>query len=64
MAAVATPLEDVYSVADAVVLGNLLITLLKNQDRVGLKELPGAESEGRLLTVTLPPVSWSALVLG
>ncbi|OJX75706.1 alpha-L-arabinofuranosidase C-terminal domain-containing protein [Leifsonia sp. 71-9] len=27
-------LEDVYSVADAVVLGNLLITLLKNGDRV------------------------------
>ncbi len=27
-------LEDVYSVVDAVVLGNLLITLLKNHDRV------------------------------
>ncbi|HEY0259362.1 MAG TPA: alpha-N-arabinofuranosidase [Lacisediminihabitans sp.] len=27
-------LEDVYTVADAVVLGNLLITLLKNSDRV------------------------------
>jgi len=27
-------LEDVYSVADAVVLGNLLITLLKNHERV------------------------------
>jgi alpha-N-arabinofuranosidase len=27
-------LEDVYSVADAVVLGNLLITLLSNSDRV------------------------------
>ncbi|QEE60701.1 alpha-N-arabinofuranosidase [Salinibacterium sp. dk2585] len=27
-------LEDVYSVADAVVLGNLLITLLKHHDRV------------------------------
>jgi alpha-N-arabinofuranosidase len=27
-------LEDVYSVADAVVLGSLLITLLKNHDRV------------------------------
>jgi len=27
-------LEDVYSVADAVVVGNLLITLLKNHDRV------------------------------
>ncbi|REJ07012.1 alpha-L-arabinofuranosidase [Microbacterium bovistercoris] len=27
-------LEDVYSVADAVVLGNLMITLLKNHDRV------------------------------
>lgn len=27
-------LEDVYSVADAVVFGNLLITLLKNHDRV------------------------------
>ena len=27
-------LEDVYSVADAVVLGNLMITLLKNSDRV------------------------------
>jgi alpha-N-arabinofuranosidase len=27
-------LEDVYSVADAVVFGNLLITLLKNSDRV------------------------------
>jgi alpha-L-arabinofuranosidase len=27
-------LEDAYSVADAVVLGNLLITLLKNSDRV------------------------------
>jgi alpha-L-arabinofuranosidase len=27
-------LEDIYSVADAVVLGNLLITLLKNSERV------------------------------
>lgn len=27
-------LEDVYTVADAVVLGNLMITLLKNSDRV------------------------------
>ncbi|WP_158867028.1 arabinosylfuranosidase ArfA [Leifsonia sp. AG29] len=27
-------IEDVYTVADAVVLGNLLITLLKNHDRV------------------------------
>ena len=32
-------LEDVYSVADAVVLGNLLITLLKNHDRVGSASL-------------------------
>ncbi|GAB3575373.1 alpha-N-arabinofuranosidase [Leifsonia lichenia] len=32
-------LEDVYSVADAVVLGNLLITLLKNSDRVASASL-------------------------
>jgi alpha-N-arabinofuranosidase len=32
-------LEDTYSVADAVVLGNLLITLLKNHDRVGSASL-------------------------
>lgn len=32
-------LEDVYSVADAVVLGNLLITLLKNHERVGSASL-------------------------
>lgn len=32
-------LEDVYSVADAVVLGNLLITLLQNHDRVASASL-------------------------
>ena len=32
-------LEDTYSVADAVVLGSLLITLLKNHDRVGSASL-------------------------
>ncbi|PWB98467.1 alpha-L-arabinofuranosidase [Salinibacterium hongtaonis] len=32
-------LEDVYSVADAVVLGNLLITLLKHHDRVASASL-------------------------
>ncbi len=32
-------LEDVYSVADAVVFGNLLITLLKNSDRVASASL-------------------------
>ncbi|UYO97471.1 alpha-N-arabinofuranosidase [Microbacterium sp. M28] len=32
-------LEDVYSVADAVVLGNLMITLLKNHDRVASASL-------------------------
>ena len=32
-------LEDVYSVADAVVFGNLMITLLKNTDRVGSASL-------------------------
>ena len=32
-------LEDVYSVADAVVLGNLLITLLANHDRVASASL-------------------------
>ncbi|WP_025155374.1 alpha-N-arabinofuranosidase [Leifsonia aquatica] len=32
-------LEDVYTVADAVVLGSLLITLLKNIDRVGSASL-------------------------
>ena len=32
-------LEDAYSVADAVVLGNLLITLLKNHDRVAAASL-------------------------
>lgn len=32
-------LEDVYSVADAVVFGNLLMTLLKNHDRVGSASL-------------------------
>jgi len=32
-------LEDVYSVADAVVVGNLLMTLLKHSDRVGSASL-------------------------
>ncbi len=36
---------------------------LENQNRVGLKQLEGAALEGGVLTVTLPPVSWSALAL-
>src|SRR5690606_5303685 len=41
-------LEDVYAVADAVVLGNLLITLLKNHDRVTSASL------AQLVTVIAP----------
>jgi len=37
---------------------------LQDQDRVGLKQLEGAVLEEGLLTVTLPPVSWSAVALG
>ena len=37
---------------------------LEDQNRVGLKELPGAMLEDGMLTVTLPPVSWSAVALG
>ena len=36
---------------------------IDEQHRVGLKELPGAALDGGVLTVTLPPVSWSALAL-
>jgi alpha-N-arabinofuranosidase len=36
---------------------------LADQNRVGLKSLEGAVLEGGILTVTLPPVSWSALAL-
>jgi alpha-N-arabinofuranosidase len=37
---------------------------LQDQNRVGLKQLEGAVLEEGLLTVTLPPVSWSAVALG
>jgi alpha-N-arabinofuranosidase len=37
---------------------------LQDQDRVGLKKLSGAVLEEGTLTVTLPPVSWSAVALG
>ncbi|MBT2513814.1 alpha-N-arabinofuranosidase [Arthrobacter sp. ISL-30] len=37
---------------------------LQDQDRVGLKPLEGVVLEGGILTVSLPPVSWSALALG
>ncbi len=37
-------LEDVYSVADAVVVGNLLITLLKNHDRVRSASSPSSST--------------------
>ncbi|WP_150307223.1 arabinosylfuranosidase ArfA [Planctomonas psychrotolerans] len=36
---------------------------LQDQNRVGLKSLDGATLEDGVLTVTLPPVSWSALAL-
>ena len=36
---------------------------LADQNRVGLKQLEGAELAGGVLTVTLPPVSWSAIAL-
>ncbi|WP_460796290.1 arabinosylfuranosidase ArfA [Microbacterium sp. GXF0217] len=36
---------------------------LADQNRVGLKQLEGAVLEGGVLTVTLPPVSWSAIAL-
>ncbi|WP_406248688.1 alpha-N-arabinofuranosidase [Microbacterium sp. M] len=36
---------------------------LADQNRVGLKHLEGAELAGGVLTVTLPPVSWSAIAL-
>lgn len=37
---------------------------LEDQNRVGLKQLDGAVLEEGTLTVTLPPVSWSAVALG
>ena len=37
---------------------------LQDQNRVGLKQLDGAVLEEGTLTVTLPPVSWSAVALG
>ncbi len=37
---------------------------LQDQDRVGLKQLDGAVLDEGTLTVTLPPVSWSAVALG
>lgn len=37
---------------------------LQDQNRVGLKELQGAVLDEGVLTVTLPPVSWSAIALG
>ncbi|WP_309065647.1 arabinosylfuranosidase ArfA [Microbacterium sp.] len=36
---------------------------LQDQNRVGLKQLEGAVLDGGVLTVTLPPVSWSAIAL-
>jgi alpha-L-arabinofuranosidase len=36
---------------------------IDDQERVGLKQLEGAKLEDGTLTVTLPPVSWSALSL-
>ncbi|HWV49803.1 MAG TPA: alpha-N-arabinofuranosidase [Microbacterium sp.] len=36
---------------------------LADQNRVGLKQLEGAALDGGVLTVTLPPVSWSAIAL-
>ena len=36
----------------------------QDQNRVGLKQLDGAVLEEGTLTVTLPPVSWSAVALG
>lgn len=35
----------------------------EDQTRVGLKQLNGAVLDGGVLTVTLPPVSWSAIAL-
>ncbi len=37
---------------------------LADQERVGLKDLDGAVIADGVLTVTLPPVSWSAVSLG
>jgi len=37
---------------------------LEDQERVGLKTLEGTALENGTLTVTLPPVSWSAVALG
>lgn len=37
---------------------------LQDQDRVGLKQLDGVVLDEGTLTVTLPPVSWSAVALG
>jgi len=36
---------------------------LADQNRVGLKDLEGVVLQGGVLTVTLPPVSWSAVAL-
>ena len=36
---------------------------LADQERVGLKPLEGVVLDGGTLTVTLPPVSWSAIAL-
>jgi alpha-N-arabinofuranosidase len=37
---------------------------LADQNRVGLKDLTGSVLADGTLTVTLPPVSWSAIALG
>jgi alpha-L-arabinofuranosidase len=61
-------LEDVYTVADAVVAGSLLMTLLRHSDRVTSASLAqlvnviAAIADG-VLTIELPPVSWTAAAL-
>ena len=57
----ATVITEAVTLHDADVYAK---NTLEDQNRVGLKQLDGAVLEEGRLTVTLPPVSWSAVALG
>ena len=57
----ATVITEAVTLHDADVYAK---NTLEDQNRVGLKQLDGAVLEEGTLTVTLPPVSWSAVALG
>ena len=57
---------DVSRIAEATTLHDEDVyakNTLNEQNRVALRALEGATLADGVLTVTLPPVSWSALVL-